>query len=186
MNDNIIWFTRESDTIKAWIMCPACGTKKLRHLPFVQIQCDDCKKRYKTSLHQSIAEKKMAEIVYKFNNCDEVIFRAEEYYLEPLNHIKNCFSKMPLWEVSEITKINVKESNMCMMCGRCPSCKKYTKDSSKCEHCNAEIDKYKMKHTRTRDIICPKCGNEKLSMGKAKPMHQLTYTRKAPYKLNNL
>lgn len=89
--ENIIWFTKSTDNIKAHTFCPSCQSKKVLHLPAVGCQCYDCGTKYITPLFQSMAEKKMGEIVYKLHSFDEVLIKAELEYEQPLNHVHALF-----------------------------------------------------------------------------------------------
>lgn len=122
---------------------------------------------------------------------------------------------MPIWDIS-VLNTQIKDGNICRSCGICQDCFKCQKCESlikadakgivkkvcpscgtklrklensfthiinhKCEHCGS----MNIKPTRTNKTTCPKCENSKLEIGKTKDFVVLTFTRKIPFKLNNI
>jgi len=173
----LLELNEKNDMLAVNVVCPVEGNKYMTHTRYVIVSCAKCGTSFRTDFDQSIYDKvaKKLNSLLAYNN--KVIILATEKYEPDITHIKEHYTQMKCWRVSDLTP-TMDEHKRCLKCGICRNCFTCTscgqtflpnknRRKQQCPHCKSN----QFTHTYLKEVneegktkICPHCKSDDIVM----------------------
>ena len=170
----LVDLNKQTDILSTRIECPICGQEYFYGVPYANVRCKKCGP-YRTDFKQDIYTKKARQINFLWKHNNEITFKADRDYADVLDHIKEDFTSMRCWNVSDITQKHeayrvCKKCATCYNCYTCIKCGKIfevkIRSKPRCPDCKSF--EFKRTYIKQKEIdenkkdFCPHCKSKKI------------------------